>query len=229
MVTEYKPVEGARSMTREPTLAEATDLANLPYVNDHPDGEEVSKSPPDFREDVHGALLWAKDKWWKRLRTHKEICEETHMPMHVLKARLMGDKYATGWVTERERAYKKVLQSTLATERLRIDKLLERMLGILEESTLSYMANSEELTLKQYDTFLTSFEKLFKMRQLIMGNPTEIYQQADMTWDKVLAKLKTVDILDYEKLRKEAPIEVNGLNGTARQKLLPTGSSESDS
>lgn len=213
---------GSRRVVRNVTAR----LAAAKYKSPHPDpNKEVPLDPPNYEEDPYLALLWAKDMWWRRIYTVNEICRLTRMPVHRLKKQLVGNKNEYGWVEEREKVQASLLRRTIQNDQARIDSLLQNILSVLEESTAAIMANGEGLTVEQYGKFIDSFDKLFKVRQLIIGSPTQIYG-GDMTWEKVLEKLRQVDIIEYKgHVKNVIEVEVNG-NGA---KLLPTPTGERDS
>jgi len=184
--------------------------------------EGENDPPPQYSKDPTETKAWVKQRWWKKVNTLAELTELTGVPKATLENWIYGIslkdrenggfRKQKGWAAERDAQIEKKLKKVITDDSNRINLLIHKMLSILEESTKKFADTNEVLSLEQYTMFINAFEKLFKTRQLILGNPTEIYGQgtSQITWEQVLEKLRKVDIIEYKHLGKVVEVTSNG-------------------
>lgn len=173
------------------------DLKNLPAI------PEIPKEPCLYDEDPLGAYLWARDAWWRERETAKDIAALIGIPLHRVRLWIHGGGPEEGWKKSKSRAIQKLFSRFQQDEREKIENLLIKMLNILGASIEVLLDENVKLSVSEFNSMANAFEKLFKMRQLILGQATEIFgvgENKDVTWDNVVRKIREVDILDYEKV-----------------------------
>ena len=154
-----------------------------------------------YEEDPEKAYLWARDTWWRGRESAKDIAGIIDIPAYQLNTWINGRGQTLGWKEHKEDYNKKYLRRLLISDRERIDDTLKKMYGVVEQSVDRLLDNNHILSISETNSFTSSIEKLFKVRQLIMGSPTDIFagdMRGEVTWATVVNKIKEVDILDYE-------------------------------
>lgn len=151
---------------------------------------------------------WCKLQWMRDAMSTEDMAVLTGVNRNRISGWISGSsrKDGKGWRHEREERLKQAVSIHLADESKRVQRLLDNMFGILERSVAKLVDERTELGVAAMQKFTTSVESLFKIRQLMVGNPTDIYADAGVqTWADVVKKLRAVDILDYKVMEQSLP------------------------
>lgn len=129
-----------------------------------------------------------------------KIAEAIEVNQLTVQAWVNGNRTHEGWAKEKERIERDVVKRRLKSNRDRIDYVLSKVLTVLETTVDRVVNHREELGVSEFNQFVGSFERIFKLKQLEMGAPTEIFKTEDgksLTWDAIRKEIQSVDILDY--------------------------------
>lgn len=173
-------------------------------------GERIPE-PCLYEEDADRAYKWAMDAWWNERESLTNICNIIGVPRWKVNKWVLGEG---GWKEKKIKATKHQIAKQVESEKDRIDHLMKKIFGLLDRSVERLSDEMHVLSISEFNTFAGAAEKLFKIRQLMLGNPTDIFAEqgaAEVTWDKVIRRLKTVDILDFEAAAETA--EKKALDG----------------
>lgn len=169
-----------------------------------------AKEPCLYEEDADQAYEWALDAWWNERESATSICNIIGIPRWKLSQWMYGPD---GWKERKAKEIKKAITKQVENDKDKIQSLMAKMFKLLDRSVTRLSDDQHVLSVSEFNSFAGSVEKLFKVRQLMLGNPTDIFAEqgaSDLTWDKVLHRLKTVDILDFEQTDKMTEDKVNG-------------------
>lgn len=164
--------------------------------------EPVGKLPTEpvlFKDNPDLCKRWCRYMWWHRLMPLKAISEVTGCPRLLLTRWVNGKnrKDADGWAYQRKNVALEVVGGVIADEKARIDDTLERLLDVLEVYIEKLSNEGEDLSVEEIRSLTSTYKELFNIRQLLMGRPTEIGDKK-ITWEIVMQKLKSVDIIEYD-------------------------------
>ena len=189
-------------MARPATLYEEHDKDNAELL---PAIIAIPEDPCLYSEDATRAYIWARDAWWKGRHSIQEISEIIDVPYWKVRKWVAGTATEYGWAEQKEEVLKNTLRKTVEKEKDRVEYLIKKMVGILGRSVDRLDENKDALSVSEFSSFANSLEKIFKVHQLMLGNPTDIFGVNDassMTWADVVTKIKENDILDYKETDK---------------------------
>lgn len=165
---------------------------------------EVPDTPPDYTFDKYRAQLWAREMWWKGCMSISEIELTAGIPHSTMLTWLYGkDRKGGGWKQEKEKAYEKALRTEVENLKDNISYTLKKMHRLIDNSVDKLLDENVTLTVDQFNTVTSAFERLFKTQQLLLGKPSEIFQNDRITtWESVYEKLKRHDPVVYGEVKE---------------------------
>lgn len=168
---------------------------NLPAVVDIP------LEPCDYEINKYQAYLWARDAWFRERETAVDIAEIINVPMHKVNQWIHGQGGKEGWKAAKARFSENLFKRFRQDEKEKVTNLLHKMLEVLGNSAEYILSTNQKLNVTEFNTFCNAFEKLFKTRQLLLGQATDILgvgEYKDVSWANIVQRIKAVDILDYD-------------------------------
>lgn len=170
---------------------------------------KIPDEPKDFHTHPTEAKLWARAAWWSGKYSVNEISEAINLKEATIYTWIRGNSRVKGWADEKDEADKKALKKELRNNSIRMKTLMEQMLTVLEKTVVGIIDENRRLSVDEFTKVTNAFEKIFKLRQLELGKPTEIFAGEDgklPTWTEIRERMKEVDVPEYEVLEAE----VNG-------------------
>ena len=150
--------------------------------------------PPPYTERGGGQELraWALSKYLLGYQ-QVEIAKAIGLPVNNISYWAKADD----WAGEKEAAAQEAIKEVVVLSSNRIKATLSNTLSLIESNINRYKEQDEQLTISEVDKLSTIFERLFKVSQLVTGNPTEIFKGENVTLTTILAKLREVDVIEY--------------------------------
>jgi hypothetical protein len=151
--------------------------------------------PPPYTERGGGKELraWALDKYLLGYK-QSDIAKALGLPLNNVHYWSKAD----GWDDAKDEAAEDAIREVVVLSADRIKTTLANTLTVIERNVKHYKEQDEPLTISEVDKLTNIFERLFKVSQLVTGNPTEIFQGENITIHTILAKLKEVDVIEYK-------------------------------
>lgn len=176
------------------------EVSNLPAVIKEP------TEPCPYSENATQAYLWARTAWWRKWDTLKGISQAIEVPQWKIKKWIYEDG---GWKDLKAKENQRQLTKLIDGDLEKIDNLLTKIFRVLDASVEKVLDENQVLTIQEFGSLTSSAEKVFKIRQLLMGSPTEIFagdgaKGEDVTWSTMIEKLREVDIIDVADFKKVA-------------------------
>lgn len=176
-------------------------MANHPK----PTPEEREKSlkmlgdPPEHGVEPAKAKDWAMRAWMTGNWGNTDIARAIGTSREVVWRWCRQD----GWLELREEANLKAARAVVKLTSGDIKEVLGKALKTIKRSIDAYDEEDKVLNPSEMSQVAGVFERLFKVSQLLGGNPTEILQGASL--HDVMLKLRTVDIIEYQPLAATLP------------------------
>ena len=165
---------------------------------------KIPEEPVDFQQFPTEAKLWARAAWWSGKYSVPEIAEAINTPDITVYKWIRGNSIRPGWADDKEKADKRALVGAVRSNTVRMDKLMTKMLTVLETTIRRVIEENSQLTVDEFGKITNAFEKIFKIRQLELGRPTEIFAGEDgqmPTWMEIRKKLEEVDYVEVEMVK----------------------------
>lgn len=162
---------------------------------------KIPDEPADFQQHPTEAKLWARAAWWSGKYSVPEIAEAINTPDITVYKWIRGNSHKPGWADDKEKADKRALVGAVRSNTVRMDKLMTEMLTVLETTIKRVIEENSQLTVDEFGKITNAFEKIFKIRQLELGRPTEIFAGEDgkmPTWMEIRQKLEEVDYVEVK-------------------------------
>lgn len=162
---------------------------------------QIPEEPCDYTVEPTKAKLWARSAWWTGKYSAVELAEHINAPLRTLQNWIRGTRYHTGWAEDKDKADARAISRAVASNTIRMDKLLTQLISALEKSASMILDENRHLTVDEFNKLTNAFEKIFKLRQLELGRPTEIFAGEDgklPTWSEIRAKIEAVEVPAYE-------------------------------
>lgn len=165
---------------------------------------ELSDEPVSYEKEPYKAKLWAKYAWMNGSYNAGEIAEAIDTSKWRILRWINGTQATEGWKEELERAEARTVSNVVARNSKRIDYTLGKALDLLAINTERLVNERHHLSIPEYNMFVTAYEKLFKLKQLEEGKPTEIVDDSgkEISWAKIREQIEAVDILDFKRVAK---------------------------
>lgn len=157
--------------------------------------ESIPDIPCSYADSPAAAKLWAKSMWLARLESAPKLAETIGVPNGTMY------KWISSWNREITDVESKALAKVEKKYSKRVEVIFNKMLQVMDKSANHILNSNMVLTIDQFKGFTSAAETLFKMKQLEEGKPTEIYGGETLTWEKVLVRMKEVDIVEYDEGR----------------------------
>lgn len=169
----------------------------LPSIEVH-----IPEDPPNYKEEPYSAKLWAREAWFDGYMTVSQIAEAINTSNNTILKWIKGSRSERGWREEKETIAKRTIRSVSKRHAEKLIATMDKLLDLIEINTDRLLDNRIELGVHEYGQVITSFEKLYKLKQLSEGNPTEIIEGRieDVSWTHIKERLEAVDILDFKKV-----------------------------
>lgn len=152
--------------------------------------------PVLFKDDPDLCKRWCRYVWWHRHYTLSEILDATGVPPLLIRRWINGknQKDPDGWIAQRKKAADATVQELALDDKAKISSILNDMMEIINNFIREVNENGRNITMDELNSFIASYERLFKTRQLLMGQPTQI-ETKNLTWDSVREKMMKADII----------------------------------
>lgn len=167
---------------------------------------KIPEEPKNFREFPTEAKLWARAAWWSGKYSVPEIAESIGVKDQAVYTWVRGTAHVKGWAEDKEKEDQKALRKAVKNNSNRMQSLMDKMLTVLEKTVHGIIDENRRLSVDEFTKVTNAFEKIFKLRQLEMGKPTEIFAGDNgelPTWSEIREKLAAVDIPEYEVLESQ--------------------------
>jgi hypothetical protein len=165
---------------------------------------ELSDEPVPYHEQPYKAKLWAKYAWLNSSYSIAYIAESIEVGTGLVSKWINGTQKEKGWKEELELAEKRTVTNLVARNTKRIEYTLGKALDLLAMNTERLINERHQFSVAEYSMFTGAVERLFKLKQLEEGKPTEIVSADGKTlsWEAIRKQIEDVDILDYKKVAK---------------------------
>lgn len=148
--------------------------------------------PPLHGVEPAKARDWAMRAWMTGSWTNIDIAKAIGTSREIVWRWCRQD----GWLELREEANLKAAKAVVKLTSADIKEVLGKALKTIKRSIDAYDEEDKVLNPSEMSQVAGVFERLFKVSQLLGGNPTEILQGASL--HDVMLKLRTVDIIEYQ-------------------------------
>lgn len=161
---------------------------------------QIPEEPVDYHTRPTEAKLWCRAAWWSGKYTIGQLSDAINATSFQISSWIHGTKHRRGWAVDKEIADKKALSGAVRDNTVRMEATLSNMLSLLESSTVKLLEENATLPPAEFNMFMNAFDKLFKLRQLEMGRPTEIFAEngSAMTWSDIRKKIEEVEVPMFE-------------------------------
>lgn len=203
----YKPELDLTLAKTKPRKPKKDKWAKLhPKFRPPPTVEDVllSKGDPNAEKwcdrEPLASYQWAREKYLTSEMPLDAIATHTGWGLNRLKhwARV-GSKKRPSWLSEKRAEQNKTIREIQKTTRDKCIDTVKRTLEVIDQAIGSISEeDATNLAIRDISLLVNVAKELHNISQLEAGDPTEIVGRTTLTRDKVLERLKKVDIIAYD-------------------------------
>lgn len=157
---------------------------------------KIPEEPLDYHTHPTEAKLWCRAAWWSGKYTIAQLSDSINASHQIIGTWIHGTANRKGWAADKEASDKRAIKHVVRDNTIRMEATLSNMLTLLETSTIKLLEENATLPPAEFNMFMNAFDKLFKLRQLEMGRPTEIFAEngSQLSWTDIAQKMREVEI-----------------------------------